>query len=279
MMGHILRARRTLSPVSIHVVQEQLLAVTWPAFVGQRVVLDVFDSFFLMMNKPNDSWLMFKKLLYSRAKWVIVTDGYRQELLASFIKPRSVVIPNVPFKTNVSTIPRKLSDTVTLAYFGSLAENRGTAFVRAVLEANPDFRVFCAGWPADDASRRLMEHPSVTYLGVLRQAEANEIIAREVDYIVSIYPTDNLNNYYASPNKLYDAIHTRTPLIIGDNVKVSEFVAEKRLGIVITESLLADPKSLGALLLANRHSFDIDKALIERYSWENFEDELIRVHR
>lgn len=278
LMGRILRARWTLSPASIHVVEEQLLAVTLPAFLGRRVVLDVFDSVFLRLNKPDNAWWIFKRLLYSRVERVIVTDFYRKELLASFVKPKSVVIPNVPFKTAASTITKKRNKTVTLAYFGSLAEYRGTAFVRALLEANPGFRVLCAGWPADDASRLLTEHPSVTYLGVVAQAKANEIIAREVDYIVSIYPSGNLNNYYASPNKLYDAIHTRTPLIIGDNVKVSEFVAEKGLGLVVTESQLSDPVALGALLSENRETFDFDQALIEQNCWENFEGELINAH-
>lgn len=278
LMGRILHARWTLSPASIHVVEEQLLAATWPTFIGQHVVLDVFDSVFLRLNKPDNMWWILKKLLYSRAKKVIVTDGYRKELLVPFVKPRTVVIPNVPFKTGASTIPKKRNETVTLAYFGSLAENRGTNFVRALLEANSDFRVLCAGWPADDASRRLTEHPSVTYLGVVAQAEANEIIAREVDYIVSIYPSGNLNNYYASPNKLYDAIHTRTPLIIGDNVKVSEFVAEQRLGLVVTETQLADPVALGALLVENRETFNMDQALIEQNCWENFEAHLINAH-
>src|SRR5690606_23496776 len=146
----------------------------------------------------------------------------RQESLASFVKPRSGIIPNVPFKTAASAIVKQRNQAGTLAYFGTLVENRGTAVIGNLLKEDPNIRVLCAGWPVDDNSRQLIEHPAVTHLGVVAQAEANEIIAREVDYIVSIYPHGNLNNYYASPNKLYDAIHTRTSLIIGENVKVSE---------------------------------------------------------
>ncbi|MGV0879221.1 hypothetical protein V6767_18965 [Martelella sp. FLE1502] len=279
LIANVIRARRKLSPVSIHVINEQLLTATWPAYLGQRVVLDVFDSVFLRLNKPGNSWWFIKWILYSHASRVIVTDEYRKDLLASFVKPRAVVIPNVPFKTQASTIMKRRNGTLTLAYFGSLAENRGTAFVRNLLKFNPGFRVLCAGWPADESSRQLMELPAVTNLGVMTQAEANEIIAREVDYIVSIYPRGNLNNYYASPNKLYDAIHTRTPLIIGDNVKVSEFVAENGLGIVVNETQLADPATLGSLLLEKREDFNITSELSDRFCWENFEDTLIDVHR
>lgn len=279
LIGRIVWFRWMLSPASIHVINEQLLAATFPAYFGRRIVLDVFDSIFLRLNKPGNSWWFIKRLLYSHCRRVIVTDDYRRDLLATFVKPRSLVVPNVPFKTEASKIAKQRNETLTLAYFGSLAENRGTAFVRALLEARPDVRVLCAGWPADDSSRQLIDRPTVTNLGVITQEEANAIIAREVDYIVAIYPRGNLNNYYASPNKLYDAIHTRTPLIIGDNVKVSEFVAKNGLGLVVNETQLTDPSALGALLLEKRTDFVIDSELIDHFCWEHFEDTLLDVHQ
>ena len=279
LIGRIAWCRWMFSPASIHVINEQLLAATFPAYLGRRIVLDVFDSIFLRLNKPGNSWWLIKRILYSLCRRVIVTDDFRRNLLATFVKPRTLVIPNVPFKTEASTIVKHRNETLTLAYFGSLAEYRGTAFVRALLEALPHVRVLCAGWPADDSSRQLIDHPAVTYLSIITQEEANAIIAREVDYIVAIYPRGNLNNYYASPNKLYDAIHTRTPLIIGDNVKVSEFVAENGLGLVVNETQLTDPSALCALLLEKRTDFIIDPELIDHFCWENFENKLLDVHQ
>ena len=274
----IVRARLKMKLKSIQIVDEQMLAVIWPALVGRRIVLDVFDSIFLRINKPNDKLWIVKWLLYSFASKVIVTDANRQELLASFVKKKSLVIPNVPFRSKASEIIKRRQDTLTIAYFGSLAELRGTAFARKLLESKLDIRVVCAGWPADDTSTRLLDHSSVEYLGVIKQDEANEFIAREADYILSVYPSGNMNNYYASPNKLYDAIHTRTPLIIGDNVKVSEFVRDHRLGFVVNDLSLADPTALAQALIERRESFNVDPSLISRYCWENYEDELINAH-
>lgn len=274
----VLQARRKLNLGSIQVVDEQMLAVIWPALLGRRIVLDVFDSIFLRINKPNDELWIFKRMLYSFTSKVIVTDTNRQELLASFVKPKSLVIPNVPFRSAASEISKQRQEGLTIAYFGSLAENRGTAFVRELLETGTQIRVLCAGWPADETSRRLLEHPSVEYFGVIKQQEANEIIAREADYIVSVYPSGDMNNYYASPNKVYDAIHTRTPLIIGDNVKVSEFVREHELGFIVDDALLSDPTVLAEALLERRESFSIKRSLIDRYCWESYEDTLINAH-
>ena len=279
LLGRVVMARIQRRPTSIHVVDEQMLAVLWPALLGQPVVLDVFDSLFLRINKPNNRFWLAKAFLYAFASRIIVTDEYRRDLLARFAKPKSIVIPNVPPKSVAPRVTKQWGESLTLGYFGSLAEGRGTKLVRELLSMNPDIKVLCAGWVADEPSRVLTEHPNVTFLGVVDQATANEIIARDVDYLVAVYPRGNLNNYYASPNKLYDAIHTGTPLIIGDNVKVSEFVETNGLGLVLDHELSSDPLRLGELLKKRRRDFTIGTELIEIHCWERYEDELIALHR
>lgn len=279
LLGKIITARLRLGPVTIHVVDEQMLAVLWPALLGRRVVLDVFDSMFLRINKPNNQIWLAKAFLYAFTSRIIVTDEYRRDLLAEFAKKKCIVIPNVPLKSVAPRLDKRRGPSLTLGYFGSLAEERGTRLIRELMSEHPDIKVLCAGWIADEPSRALTEHQRVTFLGVIDQAKANEIIARDVDYLVATYPTGNLNNYYASPNKLYDAIHTGTPLIIGDNVKVSEFVNANRLGFVLSKELMEDPKHLGELLKSRRSDFRINEELIENYCWEHYEDSLVAIHR
>lgn len=272
----IMKNRIIFQYKSIHVVDEQLLATILVPLLGKKVVLDIFDSFFLRINKPGNDLFLIKWILYFFAKKIIVTDGDRQNILASFAKDKSLVVPNVPFisKTDVPVKSRK--PWLTLAYFGSLAEARGTAFVRDLLKEDPQIRVLCAGWPADDSSRELFGYENVNYLGVLKQEEANEIVSQQADYIIAIYPEGNLNNYYASPNKIYDAIHTKTPIIIGYNVKVGDFVRDNGLGICVKRDFEA--KDLIKHLFDKRESFSISEDLRKRFCWESFEGVLLAAH-
>lgn len=275
----VIMMRLRLKTNLFHVVDEQILAILWPALFGSRVVLDIFDSAFLRMDKPNEKFWLLKKFLYSRASRIIVTDDDRRSLLPKFAQAKSCVIPNVPPRSAAPKTGVKVrEDWLTLAYFGSLAENRGTSFLKSLIAQSDKVRVISAGWPADESSRELIHHPAVQHLGVVTQTEANAIIARRADYIVAVYPTGDLNNYYASPNKLYDAIHTQTPLIMGDNVKVAHFVRENGLGIVLTQSSMANTGALVERLISLRESFDFDTSLIETYSWERYEGALIASH-
>ncbi|GGG94258.1 hypothetical protein GCM10007420_07190 [Glycocaulis albus] len=170
------------------------------------------------------------------------------------------------------------NDGVTIAYFGTLLEHRGTSVIRELLEHHPDITALCAGWSVDEPSQELQRHPRVRWLGVIPQREANRIIAKEADYILAIYPSDNYNNRFASPNKIFDAIHTRTPLICSDHIKLSEFVRENNLGLLVGSPGDLNYKEFGKLLKSYKGKFEMNPSLLDQYSWDAFEQKLLDLH-
>ena len=67
----------------------------------------------------------------------------------------------------------------------------------------------------------------------MHQREIFKILRTKIDYLICIYPCNNLNNIYASPNKIWEASILGVPLIINSEVKVSQIVKNENLGIVI----------------------------------------------
>merc|ERR1711916_103399 len=124
-----------------------------------------------------------------------------------FAKPFSSILPNVPDGKLEDYADKKFSDNVVLAHFGTLAKNRGSLYVHQLASSFPEIKVFCAGWIVDEFTEELMLLDNVEYLGVMPQGEANEFVFENVDYVIAIYPEGNLNNFYASPNKIYDSIY------------------------------------------------------------------------
>lgn len=264
---------------SVHVVDEQLFILFQPFLIGLHVVLDVFDSIFLKVNKPNNNWLALKYYTYAYPSAVIVTDNFRLHLLPDFVKCKTSVLPNVPFLDQEAyDTEKQSSETVRLALFGSLAEDRGSKFVKDLLDYSPNFYCYAAGWCSDDFSKRLMHHERVEYLGVLKQSEANKFIARNADYVVCIYPINNYNNIYASPNKIYDSFQNKTPVIINRQVLVSKFVEDNLIGIVVEtdESVQEISLKLEAGVLNKDFSFPFSQA--RENSWDVYERRLIELH-
>ncbi|MCZ4336717.1 hypothetical protein [Shewanella colwelliana] len=262
---------------SIHVVEEQLYFVLLPLLFYRNVTIDIFDSIFLKLDKPKEKLWIIKKIVYGSVKNIIVTDEHRKQLLPSFAREKAHVIPNVPFSSDFEVKSKnRTSSKLTLFLFGSIAKNRGAQFVSELLDVDEDVDCVCAGWLADDFSKEFLKRPRVTYLGVTSQYEINHYLAKNDGYLVAIYPLINLNNVYASPNKIYDAIHTETPLIINKGVLVGDFVAKENIGVICdTEQ---NPVDIIRLLLSKKHTFTFSKEHKKFFCWENFEGILRGLH-
>lgn len=263
---------------SVHIINEPQLIILWPFLWFQKnVVLDIFDSLFLRRNRPGNQVSWLKKIVYAPVSYMIVTDENRRGLLPDFLKKQALVVPNYPYE--LLDPPRKVRFAhLTLMYFGWLGELRGTETARELLYADPDLHVLMAGWLADETSRALSQHPRVTWLGVLPQAQALRIAAEKADYILCVYAPVNDNNINASPNKIYDAIQTQTPVIINAEVKVSDFVKVNKIGFVLDHYRPADYISLARTLFSQRESYAFDGSLRKKYTWEKAEFALVRAH-
>ena len=263
---------------SVHIINEPQLLVLWPFLWWQkRVVLDLFDSIFLRKNRPGNRSKGLKRAVYAPVDRTLVTDQNRLGLLPDFLKKQALVVPNYPYE--LSDPPRKArSPHLTLMYYGWLGELRGTETARELLAADPNVHLLMAGWLADDTSRALAQHPRATWLGVLPQAEALRIAAEQADYILCVYAPTNDNNINASPNKIYDAIQTNTPVIINAEVKVSDFVQVNKIGIVLDQYRPADYISLSKVLFSQRETYEFDDSLRKKYTWKNAESALLTAH-
>lgn len=264
---------------SVHIINEPQLLALWPfVWFQNRVVLDLFDSIFLRKNKPGNQWYWVKKLTYAPIDELLVTDENRVGLLPDYLQKRAYILPNYP--DQIDNLPAKSrAPHLTIMYYGWLGELRGTQTIRGLLDADPDLRVLMAGWIADETSCTLTQHPRVEWLGILPQAEALRRVAIRADYILCVYAPVNDNNINASPNKIYDAMLTRTPVIMNAEVKVSEFVRNHQLGYVLSGYLPDSYILLAKELKTKRELYTFDPLFCQNYTWEKVEDVLFKAHR
>ncbi|WP_156799439.1 hypothetical protein [Oceanicola granulosus] len=263
---------------SVHVVNEELLAIFYIFLLRKWVVLDVFDSIFLRMNKPGEKAYLAKRILYWLPQVIIVTDDNRKELLPKFARRKSIVIPNVP---RMAKYPNKVATregSLVIYYVGSLSKDRGSSFIEKLLSADERISVVAAGWIYDTYTSNLLDHPRVTYIGVLPQADVNSRIASDADYLLAIYPLHNDNNRNASPNKIFDSLHTRTPVIISTGTYASRVVEELGIGMLVEEEGEIDFDDLSRLLFRSRTSFCFEEHVLRDYAWERYEAILLSSH-
>jgi hypothetical protein len=259
---------------SVHVINEQLVWLFFPFLYRHRTVLDIFDSVFLKSGGRLD-WL--QRFTYRLPGTIIVTDDNRRGLMPAAFLPKVKVVENYPYRYTAHTRRNGGSDELLIFYNGSMSQSRGTGWLRSLLDLDEKVRVKMAGWVYDEPTRELSIHPRVDFLGVISQQESMQVAA-SCDYILSLYEPVNQNNINASPNKIYDAIQVRTPVIINKEVKIAAFVEAQGIGYVLNSFYATGLAGVKEELIARKGSYQFSANLLGRYTWEAVENKLLAAH-
>lgn len=267
---------------SIHIINEQTYIFFYPFIFYKHIVLDLFDSIFLSYNKSGNDLLFLKRIIYAPVNKLIVTDQNRRKLLPDFLidSDKVVVLENFPnyIKAINSTKRINSTDKITILYSGTLMKKRGSEILLNLVKNNSKVEIITAGWVIDDISKKLLRHKRVNYLGIIKQEELLEITFDKCDYIFSFYEPISLQNINASPNKIYDGIMCRTPIIINREVVLSSFIEANNIGIVVDSYYNIDYDKLVKKLVEKRNSFEFPEQLIKDNSWNSIEQRLIKAH-
>ena len=265
---------------SIHIINEEFFSILYPFLFFKHTVLDLFDSIFLRKNLSGEKRKWLKRLLYWPANKIIVTDENRYHLMPESLRGKCIVLPNYPKYFYIKNEKEK-SDSLRILFNGWMGLNRGTEIVAGLLKTGLPLKIYMAGWFSDDYTRDLVNYfpGTIEFLGVIPQQAALELAQTKADYILCVYAPINENNINASPNKVYDAIQTETPLIINAEVKISGWVREKGIGFILPQYDVADYKKLYYDLQKDKNGFSFSKELKVAYTWESVEDNLLKAHQ
>ena len=224
-----------LRPQTVCCVDEEyaLLALPFSRLLFRYLVCDIYDS--LSDRHSNAGFplhLILAAIQYAArrgAHVLITTDLIRQKTLGQF-RGKSIVVGNYPEDPGLELSRAHPSGAIKIYVSGSLSLARGLRELLAAIEFIEGVEIVCAGWIYDDYARDIfLTHPRVTYLGVITARKSLEVAA-ECDAIFAYYLPTTINNIQASPNKIYDAMSVGRPIIINDEVLVSNWVVKHGIG-------------------------------------------------
>lgn len=94
----------------------------------------------------------------------------------------------------------------------------------------------------------------------------------EADILYALYPTSSTQYLTSYPVKLFEAIITKTPIIVSKGTVLEDFVQENDIGFVVDGSSIEDIRSLIEYINENRYVLDSKFKSLEKiqfdYSWE-----------
>jgi glycosyltransferase involved in cell wall biosynthesis len=278
------------------------MAYTAARRVGARLIYDSHELYTEMGARSRiekQKWTKLEKGLIGKADKVItINQSIAGELVQRYAIAYPEVIMNCPPKTSLN-IPAKSGDNLyrtrfnlspdikIILYSGGFSSNRGLDLLVQSAFYLKDKRViiFMGEGKIENQLRALTDenklNKKVLFMPSVPQKEV-VLYTQSADIGVIPYQKVGLNNYYSTPNKLFDFIMAGIPVAASNFPELKRIIEGNYIGKVFNEK---DPKDMARIIneilddaLGYQQMKANAKKTAEVYSWENEEKKLIRIY-
>lgn len=238
-------------------------------FCRKKLIFDIYD--WIGTNSKKEGLLIriveyLENLIVRKSEVVILPELERVAQLSpkSIINKKILIMPNIPNVLNIeknksaelSRLNHRKEERLVISYVGVFDYNRGIENLLKASENLSDLLVLIAGYGALEKKITAFAsvHKNIKFMGKVDYSKALEII-QSSDLLYACYHMKNPVHKYAAPNKYYESLYCRTPIITNKGTLLSNRVENYGTGFVIGETL-AD---LVELLSKRELPLEIDK--------------------
>lgn len=210
---------------------------------------------------------------------IICTEERRKQIVNS--KPKKLyVVHNCPIDNDVINLDREkyitntMQDNIlTLCYVGALSEIRFIKEILNIIANDSRFRLNIAGV---GKLKELVKNYSfnfnnIQFYGEVSYNKALELYSQS-DIMFAMYNPNHPNHKYCAPNKVYEAMMLRKPIIVAKNTGVDKIVSDEKIGYVSNYTIKSFKEVLDKIF-NNKHTIpEVMKnceIAYKKYSWSN----------
>ena len=152
-------------------------------------------------------------------------------------KPQNIVI--IPNRVNPQLVEMKYHskridiDHISFSFVGGFRYNSVLNFAEVVAKCFPQhsFHVFGTIQEHEDEFKLLCErYNNVQYHGIFKNPTDLPSVYEQTDIVIATYDATYINAQFAEPNKLYEAIFFRTPIIVSSGTYLARKVRDLGIG-------------------------------------------------
>ncbi len=271
---------------------DTILPALWVGrLYGKRVVYDIFDFYADHLRRTPGwikSWIRRRDLrAIDQADAVILCDDVRREQIAGSHPRRLEVIYNSPEdeRALLPAFQPSPEGVLRLSYVGLMHVERMLLEVIEVVRRHPQWRLEMAGFGGDEEIilESLRTVPNATWHGRIPYRRALEL-SQQADVLFALYDPGVINNRYASPNKLFEAMMLGKPIVAAQGTNVDRIAEEEGMGIAIPYGDLealdeALTRLAGDASLRARMGEAARRAYDSRFGWKVMESRLVNLYR
>lgn len=255
----------------------------------KKIIYDIFDYYADEVKLPTITRQIFSSVdnFFMRfSDLIIIVDESRLFQIRNAKKKDVLIIQNTPIdqKAHFPFKNERENNKFKIFFAGSLMKDRDIFTIINIAKELGDIEIEIAGW--GDCVNLIKElaaaNPFLKYLGILHY---DQVISKTMtsNLLFALYNPNILNNRYASPNKLFEAMMCGKPIIVNDGTSMADIVREENCGIVVP---YGDYHAIRDAIIKLKNDPDLCKKLgengrrvyEEKYNWKIMEERLLNIY-
>lgn len=249
-------------------------------FFGKKYIYDICDFYIDAFHVPRMIKPIIKKLdfyaIRKAEKLILVNETRKDQINGS--RPKEIIyIHNTPVDHGVKL--EKPFTKPTIFYGGILGNKRMILETIEICKKHPEWNLVIAGYGSIEKECEVasQQYENITFLGKINY---EEIIKNTLasDVIFACYDPDVKNHKYSSPNKVYEAMMCRKPIIVSKGTGVDELVIREKIGVACNFTTTSLENAFEFLLtnkVIRKQMGENSRKLYEKeYNWTIMEERL-----
>lgn len=249
------------------------------------LVFDMHEFYEVQGKKQKIRYIirLIVNFMQNKSKSIIYVNESQTKVMINSNKKKTVYLPNYPDAANYTNIDKKNSKLLRVSYIGAVRQYNELKNLMDACEEIENVKVSIHG--AGVAYKKLSNikdnYKNVDITGVYHFSESSTLY-NEADILYALYPNNTIQNRTSYPVKLFEAIITKTPLIVSKGTVLEEFILNHDIGFVVDGDNIEEIRELVSYI--NNHKYVLDEKMknLEKiqynYSWEEVVKNLDKIY-
>lgn len=219
----------------------------------------------------------------NKSSSIIYVNEVQTEQMRKKNKRKLVYLPNYPQMDQFLNANKIKSNKLRISYIGAVRQfNELKNLMDACYEIeNIDINVHGGGVSYKKLKDIEPNYRNVTVTGKYNFLDSVNLY-NNTDLLYAMYSNDNLQYKSSYPIKLFEAIITKTPIIVNKDTILGEFVNKYGIGFVVDGSDIKSIKELIVYIINNENVLEKKFKNLEniqfKYNWENIVKKLDSIY-
>ena len=240
-----------------------------------KLIFDMHEFYESLYGKGKNS--EFVRLIVSffqnKSDWIIYVNEIQTKSISKKNYKKLIYLPNYPDSFNFSPKLGILDDRLRISYIGNVRQyNELKNLMDACKDMNDVFvSIHGMGVAYEKLNNIVNNYSNVILTGKYDYKRSSDLYGN-TDILYIMYPMDNIQNKMSYPIKFFEAIITKTPVIVSKGSVLEEFIMKNDIGFAVDGKNINEIKDLVNHINNNRQILEEKLINLEKiqfdYSWE-----------